>query len=110
MSAATVNPELSAMPIPAPLLRVQSLFRMKVAATAGRPRAKIWALWLAFLMTCVFVLSSSAQAQQLGDLAGDGQPTFLDLVRLINHLNNSPSLSSQLAPYINNNSRGWQHI
>src|SRR5436309_1658658 len=41
----------------------------------------------------------SAQPLRLGDLDADDQPTVLDLVRLINHINGTASLSSALAPY-----------
>lgn len=45
--------------------------------------------------------------QKLGDLDEDGQPTVLDLVRLINHLNGSPALSSQLTFFADVNQDGF---
>src|ERR1051325_8684881 len=49
------------------------------------------------------VLANTALGQSLpnllGDLDADGQPTVLDLVRLINHLNATIPLSAPLLPY-----------
>ncbi len=41
----------------------------------------------------------SGQLQRLGDLDADGQPTVLDLVRLIQHINGTGPLSAALLPY-----------
>src|SRR6185503_7580564 len=50
-----------------------------------------------------FLLVNAALGQPvptyLGDLDADGQPTVLDLVRLINHLNGTVPLSAPLLPY-----------
>src|SRR5437773_2091768 len=51
-------------------------------------------------------LTVSAQPLRLGDLDADSQPTVLDLVRLLNHINGTVSLSPALAPFADINEDG----
>src|SRR6266516_110621 len=51
-------------------------------------------------------LTVAAQPLRLGDLDADGQPTVLDMVRLLNHINGTVSLSSALAPFADINEDG----
>jgi hypothetical protein len=43
----------------------------------------------------------------LGDLDEDGQPTILDIVRVLNHLNGTVTLSDQLQPFADVNQDGF---
>ena len=57
---------------------------------------------LAFIATLVAhsaLAQTSVLPTRLGDLDVDGQPTVFDLIRLINHVNGSPALSSELRPF-----------
>src|SRR5204862_5347221 len=47
-----------------------------------------------------------ALPEKLGDLDGDGKATVLDLVRMINHINGSNYLSSQLTFFADMNQDG----
>src|SRR5258706_86775 len=51
-------------------------------------------------------LTARAQPLRLGDLDGDGQPTVLDIVRLIAHLTGAQTLSPALAPFADLNEDG----
>jgi len=90
--------------------------RKPVPAMKKTLKARGWA-HLAFQFVALAVvflfLHACAVAQLprlLGDLDADGQPTVLDLQRLLNHLNGSqpstPQLSTQLLPYADLNEDG----
>jgi len=66
-----------------------------------------WAV-TCLLAFCWLGLLSSAWAlpQRFGDLDQDGQPTVLDVVRLINHLHNLQPLRSDFVPFADVNQDG----
>jgi hypothetical protein len=74
---------------------------MKIACKLGRFWKTAEALLFAFLASAHVVSSLRAQSlpTRLGNPDADGQPTVLDLVRLINHLNGVDSLSPSLLPF-----------
>jgi hypothetical protein len=64
---------------------------------------------LCFFFLCGWLLCSPVQAlpQYLGDLDEDGQATVLDLVRLVNHVNGSHSLSNAAIFFADLNEDGF---
>ena len=63
--------------------------------------------WLAALLALSFPFLSYGLPQKLGDLDQDGRATALDLVRLINHLNRSPSFPPEQALFADLNQDGF---
>ena len=54
---------------------------------------------LALLFCLSFPLTLFALPQKLGDLDEDGQPTVVDIARLVNHLKGTTPLSTDLLPF-----------
>src|SRR5437870_8646426 len=61
--------------------------------------------WILLLLV-LLALPASAVSTKLGDLDGDGQPTVLDLVTIINHINGTPRLSNEMAVFADVNQDG----
>ncbi len=61
---------------------------------------------LIFLSGLFVAHTLCALPQKLGDLDGDGQPTVLDLVILLNHINATPRLSNEMAVFADLNQDG----
>src|SRR6266568_6004292 len=74
---------------------------MTSAFEHGHSGTKIGALLFSFLVCSLFIFNIPAAQlpTKLGDLDVDGQITVLDLVRLINHLNGSSALTSEILPF-----------
>ena len=62
-----------------------------------------------FLFLSLFTLRAFSQAlpQKLGDLDADGRATVFDLVRLVNHINGTTLLSTNLVPFADINQDGY---
>src|SRR6185436_252254 len=82
-------------------------FRSVCSPAHGRPRLNqlkrrisalfsIGFLWLGFFLV---TLPCFAISTKLGDLDGDGQPTILDIVIIVSHINGTPRLSNELAVF-----------
>ncbi len=63
---------------------------------------KVGALWLSILVCPV-----DAAPEKIGDFDEDGMATILDVVRLINHVNGTRTLSSELVPFADINNDGF---
>jgi hypothetical protein len=74
---------------------------------AGR-RPGLGAL-VTFLFLSLFTWRALSQAlpQKLGDLDADGRATVFDLVRLVNHINGTALLSTNLVPFADINQDGY---
>ena len=86
---------------------------MKISRERWVPSSGLRAFLVVLLLSIFSLHHVVAQPTRLGDLDSDGQPTVLDLQRLLNHLNasqpstlNPQPLSTQLLPYADLNEDG----
>jgi len=102
----TNRPSAISAELPSAAARPTAFFAATALVVAVKRVRRVMSRWLVAMGCLWFLYTAAALPARFGDLDQDGQPTVLDVVRLLNHVRNLQPLRSDFVPFADVNQDG----